>query len=76
MQTRANGWVHDTYTPPTLAAPPFRLQAGYAASRDSGITTANCINRIPIHKSEGHGNHRNNKQMRHMFTHTFCGLTT
>ena len=42
----ANGWVHITYTPPTVTTSQPRLQAGYAASRDSIMTAANCINRI------------------------------
>ena len=46
----ASGWVHDTYTPATVTSSQLRLQAGYAASRDSIMPTANCINRIQIHK--------------------------
>ena len=72
----ANGWVHATYTPPTVIASQLRLQAGYAASRLSIMTGANCINTIRIHQYKGHGNHRNIRKMRHMFTHIFCGQTT
>ena len=55
MQAMAKGWVHDTYTPPTVTPSQLRLQAGHVASRDTIMTTANCINRIWIHKSKGHG---------------------
>ena len=50
MQTMVNGWVHDTYIPPTVTVPELSVQAGYATSMDGIITTANCINRIRIHK--------------------------
>ena len=50
MQTMANGWVYDTYAPPAITASQQRLQACCAASRDSIMTTANCINTSRIHK--------------------------
>ena len=48
--TMANGWVHDTYTPPTVTMSQLRLHARYAASKQSIMTTANCFHRIQIHK--------------------------
>ena len=45
-----NGWVHDTYTSPTVTMSRLRLQAGYVASRDSIMSIANCIHRIQIKK--------------------------
>ena len=41
--TMANGWVRDTYTPPTVTMSQLRLQAGYAASKHSIMTSANCF---------------------------------